>query len=221
VDEGEYVETRLNLLSFRRAEKLLRKTPKDGLAPTLYIVEQAAKVDDLLKATKPRFRPILLRFENILREELPAKYPRTRDIKHEVDTGDAKPINLPYYPLSKEHRDEQERQIKALIAQGLIQPSRSPWGFPVLFVPKPGGKWRMCIDYRLLNNVTDTFGTFVKRTVLLSVSVMVQTLSGETWEVRCLGTGTVEVDSAEIWWLEYCTRLSVLLLGTQRSSPGI
>jgi hypothetical protein len=154
LDEGDYVEARLNLLSFRRAERLLRKTPKEGLTPTLYIVEQSTKVDDLLKATKPRFRPILRRFENILREELPAKYPRTRDIKHEVDTGDAKPINLSYYPLSKEHRDEQERQIKALIAQGLIQPSRSPWGFPVLFVSKPGGKWRMCIDYRLLNNVT-------------------------------------------------------------------
>ena len=38
--------------------------------------------------------------------------------------------------------------------KGLVQPSVSPWGAPVLFVKKKDGTLRMCIDYRQINKVT-------------------------------------------------------------------
>ena len=41
-----------------------------------------------------------------------------------------------------------------MIAQGKIQPSKSPAGAPILFVPKPNGNLRLCVDYRALNDVT-------------------------------------------------------------------
>ncbi|GBG72565.1 hypothetical protein CBR_g12135 [Chara braunii] len=50
--------------------------------------------------------------------------------------------------------DELRRQLKELIEKGWIWPSVSPYGSPVLFVPKKGGTLRMCIDYRSLNATT-------------------------------------------------------------------
>lgn len=36
----------------------------------------------------------------------------------------------------------------------IIQPSNSPYAFPVLLVKKQEGTWRLCVDYRALNNQT-------------------------------------------------------------------
>ena len=58
------------------------------------------------------------------------------------------------YRLSHGEQDELRKQVKELLKKGWIQPSTSPFGSPVLFVPKPDGSWRMCIDFRALNKLT-------------------------------------------------------------------
>ena len=49
---------------------------------------------------------------------------------------------------------ELKAQLQELLSKGFIKPSASPWGAPVLFVKKKDGSFRMCIDYKQLNNVT-------------------------------------------------------------------
>jgi hypothetical protein len=41
-------------------------------------------------------------------------------------------------------------QLKELLDLGLIHPSVSPWGAPVIFVRMKDGSWRLCIDYSQL-----------------------------------------------------------------------
>jgi hypothetical protein len=48
---------------------------------------------------------------------------------------------------------ELKEHIKELLEKGFIQHSLSPWGAPVIFVPKKDGTQRLCVDYRALKEV--------------------------------------------------------------------
>lgn len=60
------------------------------------------------------------------------------------------PISLPVYGASPAKREVIDQQVKAWFEAGVIEPSVSPWGFPVLVVYR-NGKARLVVDYRKLN----------------------------------------------------------------------
>eukprot|EP00961_Rhodomonas_salina_P035850 482259-Rhodomonas_salina.1 len=63
------------------------------------------------------------------------------------------------YQLSPQQITELKEQLTKMIEAGIIQPSNSPYGAPVLFAPKKDGGLRLCIDYQSLNaqTVKDSF----------------------------------------------------------------
>ena len=67
---------------------------------------------------------------------------------------DAEPPAMPPYRLSWAETEALTVQLEELAAQGLIVPSNSPYGAPVLLVKKDDGGLRMCVDYRALNKQT-------------------------------------------------------------------
>jgi hypothetical protein len=83
------------------------------------------------------------------------------------------PSNRPAFRLSRAECEELETQVQVMLDVGWIQPSSSPYGAPVLFVPKPDDSMRMCIDYRALNKIT------IKNKFLLPrIEDLLDTLSG-------------------------------------------
>jgi hypothetical protein len=60
--------------------------------------------------------------------------------------------------LSAPMLEEVKVQMAALLAQGVIRPSTSPWAFPLVLVRRPGSdKVRCCVDFRLLNSMTEPY----------------------------------------------------------------
>ena len=98
--------------------------------------------------------PVLAEFSDVFPKELPGLPPkRELDFTIEVKPG-AEPTSKTPYRMTAPELCELQMQLKELLDLGLIRPSISPWGAPVIFVKKKDGSLRLCIDYRDLNRAT-------------------------------------------------------------------
>ena len=78
---------------------------------------------------------------------------RLGTIQHEIALPlkeGTKPIAIRPYPLSKQKMEDLDKQVELWLQQGVIEPSKSPWGFPVVIVYR-NDKPRICVDYRQAN----------------------------------------------------------------------
>ena len=95
-------------------------------------------------------------YRDVFPDELPAGLPPSREIDHKIElipgAVTTKSSNLSYQSATE--LAELKKQLEELIKAGFIQPSKSPFGAPILFVKKKDGTMRMCVDYRALNNIT-------------------------------------------------------------------
>nr|GEW79415.1 putative reverse transcriptase domain-containing protein [Tanacetum cinerariifolium] len=82
--------------------------------------------------------------------------PPTRPVEFQIDLipGAALVARAPYR-LAPSEMKELSEQLHELSDKGFIRPSSSPWGTPILFIKKKDGSFRMCIDYRELNKLTN------------------------------------------------------------------
>ncbi|WP_180706512.1 hypothetical protein, partial [Campylobacter coli] len=104
--------------------------------------------------TSAQLKSLLDEYADVLAEKPPG-LPPDRGVGHTIPLEpDAKPPWRRGYRLSPAEVEEVKRQVTELLKQGLIEPSTSPYGAPVLFVQKKDGSLRMCIDYRALNKLT-------------------------------------------------------------------
>jgi hypothetical protein len=144
-----------------RAKKSVKMTTLKGKEMEFIIepvvttkgVSNCAKVNQL-DASQGSEVPVANEFLDVFLEELPGM-PLDRDIEFviELKPGTTAIYKTPYRMVTPELAELKEH-IKELLGKGFIHPSSSPWGAPVIFVPKKYGTQRLCVDYRALNEIT-------------------------------------------------------------------
>ena len=164
-----------NLLSYSQLKRLLRKKGQRVFLASLKPMEDYMSPHSVVSASateesvQPSGQPInptsserkwvanlLSEFSDVFQDPLPAGLPPERAEGHSIHTEPGHPPTFrQMYRLSPLEYRELEKQVAALLKSGILEPSQSPYGAPVLFVPKPNGRGlRLCVDYRALNLIT-------------------------------------------------------------------
>lgn len=63
-------------------------------------------------------------------------------------------MNQRPYRYAVHQKNEIDKMVKELLKAGTVQPSSSPYASLVVLVKKKDNTWRLCVDYRKLNNMT-------------------------------------------------------------------
>ena len=80
---------------------------------------------------------------------------RTGASKHAIKLEEGKqPSYGPIYSLEPIEVETFKTYIETNLANGFIQTLKSPAGAPILFVRKPDGSFRLCVNYQRLNKLT-------------------------------------------------------------------
>lgn len=96
---------------------------------------------------------LLQQFAAVFEEPVGLPPPRVFDHQIVLKEG-TPPVSVRPYRYPHYQKTEIEKIVKDLLTHGVIRPSQSPFSSPVLLVKKADGTWRMCMDYRALNQAT-------------------------------------------------------------------
>jgi hypothetical protein len=97
---------------------------------------------------------VINEFPDVFPEELPGM-PPDWDIEFVIELRPgASPIYKTPYRMVTPELAELKDHNKELLEKGFIHPSSSPWGAPMIFVPKKDGTQSFYMDYHALNEVT-------------------------------------------------------------------
>jgi Reverse transcriptase (RNA-dependent DNA polymerase) len=118
---------------------------------------------------------LLEEYKDVFPEKLPlglSPYREENNHRIKVILG-ARPVKRNYYQLVSKEMEKLKKKIEEYTDWGYIRPSTSPWEAPVLFIPKKNRLVRMCIDYRVLNKLTERDEFSLSR-----IDELLDTLSG-------------------------------------------
>lgn len=117
-------------------------------------IEEALKEKPLINVAE-KLPEIYHDFLSVFSREEAEKLPPQRSCDHEIKLRPGtEPPWGPLYNMSRGELEVLKKYLKDNLERGFIRPSISPASSPVLFVKKPGGGLRFCVDYRALNDIT-------------------------------------------------------------------
>ena len=109
--------------------------------------------NDLTEEEKIKIRELILKNLDVFASN-PKKPGLNLITKHRIQVEESLPIKQRPYRTSQKEQAIIEKEVKEMLENGIVRPSRSPWSSPVVLVAKKDGTTRFCVDYRKLNKVT-------------------------------------------------------------------
>jgi hypothetical protein len=148
------------------------------------LVEEEPLADRLAKIPEQYWK-----YEKLFQDRLDEGLPPHSEWDHEINLKKGEvPKPHPIYNLSEFELKTLKTWIEEQEDKGYIRKSKSPAGYPIIFVPKKNGKLRLVIDYRQLNSIT-----IKDRTPLPLISEIRERLQGMKWFTALDLTGAYEL----------------------------
>ncbi|OWZ09137.1 reverse transcriptase [Phytophthora megakarya] len=102
-----------------------------------------------------RLHQSIWKFRHLLIGKGNALPPAPRGVMCDIDVGGARPIALKCRKLRIQFKEKLGDLMNGLLSAKMINYSRSPWASPIMVIIKKNGvDIRLCIDYRLVNSLT-------------------------------------------------------------------
>lgn len=106
-----------------------------------------------LDPTEQQLLSILDSFADLFGESQGLPPNRSHDHQIHLQPGSS-PTNVRPYRYPHYKKNEIEKIVSGLLQSRVVRPSTSPYSCPILLAKKHDGSWRLCVDYRVLNQVT-------------------------------------------------------------------
>ena len=105
----------------------------------------------LKKSQRKQVQQVLHRFKGVLRD----KPGRTSVTEHKINTKSSRPVRQAPYRIPYAYRAAVDQELRDMMKEGVIEPSKSDWASPMVIVKKKDNSLRICVDYRKLNAETE------------------------------------------------------------------
>jgi len=210
LDVDEEIVEQAKLMGIHIIQKGELKNISTRLLKRAFLIKVHHRGDGDTLPTEPlgEFQAMLTEFQCLFDEPTDANSQKERQTDCEIttDPNGKIPFRSPYC-ISPREEEELRQQIDKTIRCSWIQPSRSNFGSPVLFVPKPDGTLHMCIDYRAVNAIT-----IKDRYPLPHIEDLLNSMHGSCWFTKlnlAAGYHQIRIATADRQKLAFTTKFGL------------
>ena len=73
--------------------------------------------------------------------------------EHKIQLSCDRPVRCRPYPVPLHLEESLNKELDSMLASGIIEPSQAYYASPLVLVKKPDGSLRLCVNYKMVNNL--------------------------------------------------------------------